>query len=218
MLSPNQNYGLGTQFRDGIRGFNFDLCNNGSSSQIETCHDPLNSWCSNPMDDFDELIIELDKNPNEFIVVQLQSELDDEHNNVLKAKFGNRLVTNFDPNKILGIYLEKGQQVLIVTDHNPDVFSDIKIHDTNYFISENDYSWKDRYGSPPMEHCRGPINPNQSKKYMRNMNYFITGIGGDMVASYVVHDVELALGHIRNFEKQSYAGGKINTIMVDYCE
>ena len=213
VLSPNQNHGLGTQFRDGIRGFNFDLYNDGSS-QIETCHG--GDWCTNPMDDFDELISELDKNPNEFIVVQLQSQLDDKRNNVLKAKFGHRLVTNFDPNRKLGTYLEQGQQVLMVTDRNPDVFGDIKIHNTNYFISENDYSWKNRYGSPPMGHRRGPKNPNQSKKYMRNMNYFITVLGGDMVASYVVHDVERALGHIRNFEKQSYSGGKINTILVDY--
>ena len=106
--------------------------------------------------------------------------------------------------------------MLIVTNHNPDTGPDILIHKQTDFISKNDYAWSNRYDGPPMTHCHSPTNPSQDKRYMRHMNYFVTILGGNMVASCVVHDVDGVLDHIRNFEKQSYAGEKINTLMVDY--
>merc|ERR1712157_555388 len=50
-------------------------------------------------------------------------------------------------------------------------------------------------------------------------NYFCSDTGlGDMVASYVVHDVERALRNIRKYEAQDYTGGKTNILLVDYYE
>jgi len=213
VFSPNQNHGLATQFDDGIRGFNFDLYMDDDGESINTSHG--GDWNYNPKDQIDDLISKLDDNKNEFIIIQLQSNLNDNGNELLSSWFDSRLVKNFDSSVVLGEYLKKGQQVLIVTDSNPN--PRIGIHRTQSMISENDYSWTSRYSTPPMGHRRGPTHPNYGVRFMRNMNYFSSLTGtGDMVASYVVHDVGRALGNIREFERQDYTGGRVNTLMVDY--
>ena len=208
--SPNQNYGLGTQFDDGIRGFNFDLYMSDGVN-IETRHGE--GWSYNPKDQIDDLISRLDLHRNEFIVIQLESKLNDKGNELLSTWFGSRLVKHFDSSLLLSEYLKEGKQVLIVADSNYN--TGIEIHNTNDIISENEYEWKNRGGTPPMQYRRGPEHPNGGKRFMRQMNYFCCGLG-DIVASYVVHDEERALGHIRTFESQSYTGGTVNTLMVDY--
>jgi len=213
--SPNQNFGLAKQFKDGVRGFNFDLYMEADRDRIKTCNDKRKVWCYNPSEAIHELIKELkrEENHNEFIIILLQSELNDEGNAHLSQLFGTRLVKNFDKEKTFGEYTMTGKQVLIFTDKNAN--PSLGLHEITDFITENEYSWKHRYKPPNMNHRRGPT----SGRYMRLMNYHCSLIGtGDWFASRAVHSYARALGNIEKFKSQSYAGGKVNGLLVDYYE
>jgi len=207
VFSPNQNRGLGRQFRDGIRGFNFDLYPDGS--KIKTCHG--GSWCYNPRDQIRDLVNELNKDryDDSFIIIQLESYIGASRYHLLERWFGDKLVKNFNRNKKLGYYMEKGQQVLIFTDRyaRPNQ----GIHWTESFIVENGYSWKNRYGVPNMNYRRGP----KSGIRMRVMSYFCCGTG-DMVASRHVNNPGRAIRNIQKYKQQSFADKKINGLLVDY--
>jgi len=211
VFSFNQNRGLARQFRDGVRGFNFDLYPNGS--KIKSCHGGR-LWCHNPEDDIKGLMNELRKGryDDAFIIIQLESYISTSHYRLLEKWFGEKLVKNFDKEKKLGYYLERNQQVLIFTDKDPQPHQGI--HDTNAFIVENDYKWWNwnRYGDPKVKYRRGP----KSGTRMRIMNNFITL--PDMVASSIVNGYDRALRNINTYRKQSYTGGKINGLLVDFYE
>ncbi len=214
VFSPNQNYGLKTQFNDGIRGFNFDLYPEGCC-EINTSHGLGTIWKYNPEDQIKELIGALDEKPKEFIVIQLQSgPLESKHYELLATWFGPRLIKNFDPDTILGDYIDRGEKVLIVTDDGTDYDASIGIHNTEDIICENDYKYKNYFESPPFEYRRGPKHGETNKRFLRAMNYFYQI--GHMAAAYRLHDTERALGYISEFEQQSYTGGVINTLLVDY--
>jgi len=213
VFSPNQNRGLARQFRDGIRGFNLDLKENGH--EMKSCHGG-SLWCHDPKDDIESLVKELNRDvyDDSFIFVQLQSEIGTRHYHLLEEWFGSKLVKNFDKRQKLGYYMERGQQVLIFTDK--DARPSQGIHDTNKFIVENQYLWTNRYSTPPMGYRRGPKIGTR----IRLMNSFVS-IGvkhGDMVASKRANNYGRALRHINEYKKQSYTGGKINVLMVDYYE
>jgi len=212
VFSPNQNHGLARQFRDGVRGFNFDLFNDGS--KIKTCHPPPH-WCHNPENDIRGLMNELKKGRHDdsFIIIQLESHISTRHYDLLEKWFGNKLVKNFNKERTLGYYMERDQQVLIFTDKNPRPSQGI--HSTSDFIVENKYEWSDRYGYPNMKYRRGP----PFGRRMRLMNYFNSHTGlGDMVASKYVHDHDRALRNIKKYQEQRYTEGKINVLLVDYYE
>ena len=93
------------------------------------------------------------------------------------------------------------------------------IHDTTKFVTENGYRWSDCYGDPNLLFRRGYNSPNPSKGYGKLMNMFcsLTGIG-NIIASWIVNDVERALGNIKQFQNTEYADGTINVVMVDYYD
>jgi len=217
VFSPNQNRGLARQFRDGVRGFNLDLKANGD--KMKSCHGKGwyagGWWCHDPKDDIEGLMKELNRDvyDDSFIFVQLQSEIGTRHYHLLEKWFGSKLVKNFDKSQKLGYYMERGQQVLIFTDK--DARPSQGIHDTNKFIVENQYEWKNRFSTPPMGYRRGP----KSGTRIRLMNSFCSGSGGgDMGASRYVNNYGRALKHITEYIKQPYTGRKINVLMVDYYE
>jgi len=207
VLWPNQNRGLARQFRDGVRGFNFDLYRNGN--KIKTEHGPVLSY--NPEDQIKELMEELNKDryDDSFIFIQLESYIDQSHNKILERWFGSKLVKDFNRHKTLGYYMERNQQVLIFTDKTPNKHRGI--HKTTDFIVENNYDWN-AVGFPNMGYRRGP----KSGMRMRLMNNFITP--ANMASSSVANGYSEVLRNIDNYRKQSYTGNKINGIIVDYYE
>jgi len=212
VFSPNQNRGLARQFRDGVRGFNLDL--KGKGNWIRSCHG-ASWWCYNPKDQIQDLMWELNKDlyDDSFIIVQIQSEIKTHHYHLLEHWFGSKLVKNFDKNKKLGYYMERGQQVLIFTDGVARPSQGI--HDTKLYIVENDYACKNYRKPLPMGYRRGP----KSGTRIRLMNNFCSPIGaGNMVASNFVNNYNKALRNIKLYKQQSYAAGKINMLMVDYYE
>ena len=57
-----------------------------------------------------------DRYDDSFIIIQLESYIGASRYHLLERWFGDKLVKNFNRNKKLGYYMEKGQQVLIFTD------------------------------------------------------------------------------------------------------
>jgi len=216
VFSPNQNRGLARQFRDGVRGFNLDLKANGN--KIKSCHGKhwlVSWWCYNPKDQIRDLMNELNKDwyDDSFIIVQLESKIKTQHYHLLENWFGSKLVKNFNKNKKLGYYMERGQQVLIFTDG--DARPSQGIHDTNDYIVENHYEWKSTRKRPPMWRRRGPVSGTR----IRLMNNFHTLLGaGNMLLSIDANNYKKALRHIKSYKQQTYADGKINMLMVDYYE
>jgi len=206
--SPNQDHGLARQFRDGIRGFTLDLYNDGVN-RIKTCH----GGCHNAEDDIQGLMNELNKDryDDSFIIIQLESYISRSRYYLLERWFGSKLVKNFDKNQKLGYYMERGQQVLIFTDKTARPHQGI--HKSTRFIVENEYEWSDEKGVPNMNYRRGP----ESGMRMRVMNYFCTTFGlGSRHNTRHVNNMDIALKHIEEYKKQSYTGGKINGLIVDF--
>jgi len=195
VLSPNQNYFPTTQFRDGVRGFGFDLYMDGDNA-IETCH----GGCWDPEDEIKELVGLLEQEPDEFIIIQLESYLTDKGYLILSGWFGGKLVKNFNPAYRLGHYLSRGEQVLILTDKPSHADPSIGIHDSQKYISENQYDW--HFGlSPPVDHRRGPQYPS-SETFMVMINSFKTSVGGtgNFINSQSANSVGTALFNVQLFE------------------
>jgi len=212
--SPNQNHGLVTQFRDGVRGFTFDLFMDGDN--LMTKHDTGVKWKKqyDPSDEIRDLVRELGKKENagEFIIIQLESYIKDNGNKLLTSLFGDKLVKNFDSRENFGHYLWKCQQVLIFSDRNWE--ESIGIHSTRPYIIENDYKWKHRYSTPPLGKRERSGTWTEAPRPMRLMNYFCCG-SGDMMASHEVHNTGRALKNIKKYESKPYFG-RVNALMVDY--
>ena len=163
----------------------------------------------------------LKANPLEFIVIQIQNEIgtetstDKQRTEDFVGWFGNELIKNFDSSKRLGEYISLGQQILMVADRGWNMPA-IGWHSTHDIISENKYEYYWWNGAPNLVHRRGPKAPNHPDRFMRNLNYFQSP--PSMQGAAALHNIELTLSNIERFESQSYFGGIVNTIMVDYYE
>jgi len=224
VASPNQNYGMATQFKDGIRGFSLDVYNK-SNGKIYMKHGDLGlpDYGSNVRSIVEEL--EKSKNKYEFVLVQFENKLDKDMNFIadtlipnLLEPWGQYVITNFDPNTRLDEYINMGKRVLLVTDGwENSLRPDKGIHSTTDFITENNYKWFSSAISPPYDFRRGPQRDWTSIKLM---NYFCgTWPGlGSMVSSAIVNHKGRMLFHAREFKRQAYAMNQINVMMVDYYD
>jgi len=232
--SPNQNYDLARQFRDGVRGFNLDLYMEGG--KVVTYHGPGNKW--EPESLVRSLMTELEKNPGEFIIVQLQASGDLDMQKVANW-FGNKLVTeNFNLDRKIGEYLRRGKQVVVFTDRGSD--KDIGIFHTKNFITENDFGWNTEwwewlttvwtpltltitgiFGSPflelnrpPMEYRRGPKEGNR----IILMNYFCCDGTGNMAKASRLHRGHTVKRNMGYYKEEAYIPDRINVLNVDYYD
>jgi len=176
-FARNQDHSPVNQFRNGVRGFNFDLY---PSDRRETKIWTRHGWgiqSHNPTDEIQELIAELNlkKNRDEIIVVQLQNGLTGHRIGTagidyLVNLFGTLLIDkkeDYIKGKDLGVAIEKNQRVYLVTNEEAN-------EDKNFFrspdvIGENRYQWEkcfkrrsnDRKEMPlvcrsdPTRQCRG---------------------------------------------------------------
>lgn len=236
--SPNQNYDLARQFRDGVRGFNLDLYMVGG--KVITHHGPGGQY--EPESLVRGLMTELEKNPGEFIIVQLQAGEDLDMQKVYKW-FGNKLVTeNFNLDRKIGEYLRRGKQVVVFTDRYSN--DHLGIFDTKKFITENDYGWNTEwwewlitgwltpiippiaaitglFGSPllelnrpPMEYRRGPKDGNR----IILMNYFCCDGTGNMVKASRLHRGHTVNRNMGYYKEEAYVPNRINILNVDYYD
>jgi len=185
----NQNHSPVNQFRNGVRGFNFDLYpTDRSETKIWTRH----GWggglqSHNPTDEIQELIAELNlkKNRDEIIVVQLQNGLDGHRIGTagidyLVNLFGTLLIEkkeDYIDSEDLGVAIQDNQRVYLVTNEEAD-------EGKNFFrsadvIGENRYQWEkcfkrrsnDRKEMPLV--CRNDPTPQcRGNDAMLLMNHF----------------------------------------------
>jgi len=185
----NQNHSPVNQFRNGVRGFNFDLYpTDRSETKIWTRH----GWggglqSHNPTDEIQELIAELKlkKNRDEIIVVQLQNGLDGHRIGTagidyLVNLFGTLLIEkkeDYIESEDLGVAIQNNQRVYLVTNEEAD-------EGKNFFrsadvIGENRYQWEkcfkrrsnDRKEMPLV--CRSDPTPEcRGSEHMLLMNHF----------------------------------------------
>jgi len=211
-LSPNQNFGIKTQYEDGIRLFNFDLYMSNENAVV-THHGDIPGFSYHPRDEVEELANLVRSDPNEFVVIQLQDSMTPAgRDSFLSWLGGDLVVTNFDINEPLASYINQGQQVLILTDRSSNINKSLGMHDTAEIIGENDYSWKSCYfGSAPTTPRHG-----RSHGPVKLMNYFCSPVGaGDIIASDSVNQKHRILYSAREFVDQ-FNG--INMVLVDYYD
>eukprot|EP00977_Amphora_coffeiformis_P027678 scaffold34631_cov251-Amphora_coffeaeformis.AAC.7 len=222
VLSPNQKYGLATQFVDGIRFFNLDLYYDDKDGTVVTRHGP--GLVYDPSDQMKELVTAMTTTPdNEFVLIQVQDAVRDTekiHQFLEDTGFSSRLVKNFDISKTLGDYIQQGQDVLLVTNAAASTNASLGIHSTYELVTENDYIWKSCYfDAAPMTYRRGPVSAQSDRSSFKLMNYFCSLTGtGDIIASDNVNQKHRILYSAREFIQQDYTGGIINGILVDYYQ
>jgi len=212
VASPNQNYGVGKQFRDGIRGFNFDIYWN--SGKVIMKH---GDWHSNV--DYSTsvaaIVAEMNKQEyrNEFVLVQFQDDVGSDHLDEVLEPWGDKVIKNFDPNKKLGEYIILGKRVLLTSKYDR---ASEGMHNYEDLITENNYKWSSTFDDVDFGHRRGPKNSDTSAKMM---NHFCGTAGtGSMVSSAIVNKKSRMLYDARTFKKQDYAKDTINVIMIDYYD
>lgn len=120
VFSPNQNFDILHQFRDGIRSFNFDLYSRNNS--LWTFHGGSN-WGYNPSDIISKLVGELENpiNRHEFIIVQLQDHMNGATVPKFLQLFGSIVITDFDTSKQLSHYIDMNERVFIATSNTQNV-------------------------------------------------------------------------------------------------
>lgn len=220
VFSPNQNHGLSTQYRDGVRFFNWDLYYDEEQDKVVTSHGPGMAY--DPMVSIQDLVTTAMGEPDsgeDFVLIQLQDGVRDAerlHRFLQDTGLSTRLIQDFDTTETLGDHLRRGRDVLLVTDARTSVDPPWGIHDTRDVVTENDYSWRSCYfDAAPVTYRRGPSRGRP----FRLMNYFCSLIGtGDVIAADNVNQRHRILYSAREFVRQKYTGGRINGILVDYYE
>merc|ERR1712233_192463 len=117
----------------------------------------------------------LKQNPYELLVVQLEDYASDKCENEVVGPWGNTLIdmSAFDSNKRLSEYLEKGKQVILVTDKSSST-----IKNTAEVISENTYEWPGIAMNSPKLNQRRDAGANG----ISLMNYFCCNGVGEMIS------------------------------------
>lgn len=217
--SPNQHKSLAGQFRDGIRGFNLDLYDR--SNDLWTYHG-IESWGYNPAQKIRELVEEMNKpqNINEFVLVQLQDEMEDSTvvDGFLQL-FGSLLITGFDSSKTLAHYIDLDQRVLIATSRMQNVDKNTGMHNTRETIIENHYEWDGNcyFNGPAMEERYESAFKMSHAPVLMN-NFCTAAGGGNLAVSSSVNRADRILYNVRRLSKESYTGGKVNIIFIDYYD
>lgn len=212
VFSPNQNYDLVKQFNDGMRGFELDIQTNGDSLWTSNGGD---GWGYDPSDIIRNLVASASV-ASEFIVVQVQDEMDESSVDKFLALFGNKIIKNFDAFRPLGSYIGLGTPILVLSNKNVNPAKGL--HDTTKFIVENDYGWTSCYfESPPFDE-RYPTSKHDRKAATLMNNFCSASNTGDMVASDAVNRKSRILTNYRAMVEQSYTGGHVNIIAIDYYE
>jgi len=211
--SPNQNYGVGKQFRDGIRGFNFDIY--WRNGRIKMEHGPYHRSVDY-VTSVAEIVREMDKAQYkyEFVLVQFECKVDIAHIDKILQPWGNKVITNFQATTKLGDYIKKGKRVLLTGDcwHTSK-----GLYESKKLITENNYKWFSALKNPDFGLRRGPANSDTSAKMMNHFCGTYPGFGS-MVSSGIVNKKSRILYNARIFKKQGYAKNKINIIMIDYYD
>lgn len=234
VASPNHNRDEGRQFRDGIRGFNFDVYDGSQDTQIAPgqYHVDKFLWVHHGHVNGEQnhnlryntrvklITDELDKPHNKFelVVIVLENKAPRGWEHHIPKPWGDRVIENFDSSKTFDFYLNQGKNVLIFADNHPNPA--LGVHDMNLYLSQNDYKWFSSADPAPMGHLAGPTNPHQGRKYARVMNHFCTTFPGlgSMLSSAIVNTKDRILYNARRYIKQWYSGGKVNIITLDYYE
>lgn len=216
VLSPNQNFDVQKQFRDGIRGFNFDLYT--SDGHLWTYHGGP-GFGYDPSDVIASLRSELEKpeNRNEFVVVQLEDYMDKSTSLRFLQLFKDLVITNFDTSKPLSYYIGLNKRVFIATSNKNTLDEAAGLHETRKYIIENEYKWQLCYTTLPNLGIRYVYPPAPRAAVL--MNHFCSATGtGDMIASDAVNRYQRTLYDARQMMKQPYTRGNINIIHVDYYD
>lgn len=243
-VSDNQKYDLVQQFKDGVRGFNFDLrsYNEGKGNGLFTCHGRDFGSCYNPAGIIQDLIDELNKsaNRNEFIIIQVQNDgMIDNQIDTLTNMFGNLLVDDIDDylKEDLKETIEANKRVFLTTSKDPKPLKKFFLSGT--VIGENDYEWywcrrtvrkKNRREMPtdcrtdPETKCRSFNTYNGPGYSILLMNSFCGRIPSEGTARYVNKKCRLLKNAERfrdsgNFRGGDYNGGNRNLpniLMVDF--
>jgi len=211
--SPNQNYGVGKQFRDGIRGFNFDIY--WENGKIIMKH---GGWHSNV--DYSTsvaaIVAEMNKPEyrKEFVLVQFEDYVGKKHLDEVLKPWGDKVITNFDPNVKLGHYIIAGKRVLLTSKYEDKSKG---MHDYEDLITENNYKWFSALENVDFGLRRGPKNSATSIKMMNHFCGTYPG-AGSMVSSAIVNSKSRMLYDARIFKKKDYAKGGINVMVIDYYD
>jgi len=222
VTSPNQNNSLGKQFKDGIRGFNFDVY--WKDGKIVMYHgvDKSVDYSMGLSVDYStsvaEIVNEMDKleNKYEFVLILFSFEVGVNDIDLQKVSdpWGDKLITSFDPKKKLGDYIITGKRVLLITKHKG--VEHRGFHYGGYYITQNNYKWFHVHGDVDFSYRSGPRDDTS----MKMMNHFCgswPGLGS-MISSAIANGPDRILYDVRIFKKQDYAKDNINILMIDYYE
>lgn len=220
----NQRYTLAEQFDMGIRGFNLDLYTKGSD-QLNTYHGFENK-AYDPTDQIKDLVRKIQGSRASFVVIQLQ----DSTNSATFRKFlelfkhpraKTSLITNFNPGISLASYIQRNQQILLLTPRSSNVDESRGSHSTKKYLIENDYKWSDPFclTSFPSSKERYPGQSVYGAAVLMNNFCASVGLPNESDSRSVNSRI---LYHIRKLGKCSYVGnsrgGTVNIVMVDYFE
>jgi len=215
VLSPNQNYSVGTQFKDGIRGFTFDIY--WEDGKIIMKHG--GDWDVDYSTSVAEIVTEMDKleNRHEFVLIQFEDYVG--YDNVKFDKvlepWGNKVITSFDNNQKLGDYIITGKRVLLTSKYSG--LESRGMHAYEHLITENNYQWYSALENVDFGYRRGPRNSSTSMKMMNHFCGTYPG-AGSMLSSAIANGPDRILYDVRIFKKQDYAKDNINIMMIDYYD
>lgn len=222
ILSPNQNEGEGTQFDDGIRGFNWDVYYEGNGYVVVDHTPDGNTWTPKDYTDVVGEVMDRLERPehrNEIVVVIFQHKKGGrEANPSLVAPFGNKIITNYDSTKPFSYYIEKGQQVLMMGRYGEP---SIGMHEETQLVTQNQYLWVDPSEEPNLAYRNGPRYSTTTAKLMNHFcgTSILDGGVGNALFSEVVNNPYRIMQSSRLFAQQDYAMGSLpNIIMVDFYE
>lgn len=211
--SPNQNHRVGRQFRDGIRGFQFDIYwkngkiimkHGGSSSvdystSVEAIVTEMNKW----------------EYRYEFVLVQFEDYVGRDRVDKVLEPWGDKLIKDFNPVKKLGDYIIAGKRVLLTSKYQGRESKGMHYYED--LITENRYQWFSATENVDFRLRRGPRISHTTAKMMNHFCGTWPG-AGSMVSSAIVNTKSRMLYDARIFKKQYYAMGKINIMVIDYYD
>jgi len=225
----NQNHDLVKQFKDGVRGFNFDLrASDRSDTKIWTKHGRSQSY--DPTDQIKKLVEELEKEENQYevIVIQVQNgvypnkkRLEREGVDYLTDLFGTLLIKNktkYLKNTFLKDAIENGERVYLTTDH--EEVSSKRFYESADVIGENNSEWNncrrtiETYRDEMPTECRGYPSGVQCKasSSMHLMNNFCGR------AEFANRKCGVLNNAQRFKDSGNYLNNYPNILMVDYYD
>lgn len=168
----NQIRAEGAQFEAGIRGFNFDIYDEGNG-KLSVDHTPNDeTWSPAPyQESVDQILEQMDKckYKNEIVVVdfEMKKTISGTHKRAADA-WGDKVITNFDATKPFSHYINKGQRVLLLTNKEKVNMPSIGIHRRSDFIVQNGYEWTCELNYPDFNYREGPKADLYSAKLMNH--------------------------------------------------